>query len=256
MIGAASELLVFRRTPGVTAWQWIQLIVVCVAFVASGLSSMRSRAMKMIAYWTLHASCVLALWVTNRELAASGVPFQTFLGYKATLIAGALIAPTDLVIALPMFASTALVPVIEWSTWPPAWHAHLAAGEPFGTVAFGVIAVALYAYRIHSATLQRRVIEGAAEAATLERVARMALAVCDLTNTPLQTIAANLQILKLRGALAPEQLERLERAVERLKELSHRLEPYSASLTWDSRDVAIDSRAVIDGGPITLRDSQ
>ena len=246
ILGGMSELLVFRRVEAVTSWQWLQFLAVAVAFLAMAVAVRRpSRLQTVAAYFVVFGSCMLALWVTNGQLAASGAEFQTFAGFKLALIGGALILPGDPLIALPALLASALLPVLEWASWPVAWRAHVATGEPLGTLAYGLIALALFAHRIRSAAMQRRIVESEAEAAAMKRVARVALAVRDLANTPAQTLALGLDQLK-QGRISPQQVDRMLRALGQLHELNKMLEPYSETIRWEQDDASLDARAVIE----------
>src|SRR5262249_35740825 len=133
--------------------------------------------------------------------------------------------------AVPGLIAASILPTIEWTTWPAAWHAHLAAGEPFGTLAFGVIAIALYVHRTRSADLQRRTVKAESDSGAMQQIAQMALAVRDLANTPLQTLERELDAMQQDGGRSnPEAIERMGRSLSRLRELNQLLKPYEAML--------------------------
>jgi hypothetical protein len=246
ILGATGELSVWYPVAAVTSWQWVQFLGVGVCFLAMMLWVHRpSRVSTVAAYWIVNISVFLALWVTNAQLAKKGAPFQTFAGFKMMLIGGALILPSDLIIGVPMLLAGAVVPSVEWATWPSDWRAHLAPGEPFGTVIYGLVALALYAHRTRSAAMQRQMHLAEAEASSMERIARMSLAVRDLANTPLQTLQAGVELLQRGGPSTPETIERLLRALLRLRELNQMLEPYAASLKWHAGEASLDSIEVL-----------
>jgi hypothetical protein len=243
VFGAACELVLFGRIVG--PWHWVPFLVFGVVFLALAIGVPRpSRPLLWTAYAIMNTSGLYALWVNNQQLAASGVTFQTFTGFKLMVIVGALTLPADLTIAVPSLLLAVLVPVIEWSTWPPEWRAHSAVGEPLGTVFYGLVAMALYAQRVRSAVLQHRLYHSEAQRVITQEVARIALAMKDLANTPLQTLTAGLAVLRGRDGGA-EQVERLQRAVSQLSELNHLLEPYLAKVDWSPDDLAIASRELI-----------
>jgi GAF domain-containing protein len=84
-----------------------------------------------------------------------------------------------------------------------------------------------------------------AESQALERLARVALAIRDMANTPLQTLTLSLALLGPQK----EQREivfRMERALDRLKELDDALSRYASQIRWKEQDVAFDPLAVIE----------
>jgi hypothetical protein len=246
LLMGAIELIVWRGVEAVSEWQWILFASSGLAFFCLILvSRQRPRGVTVAAFHGNIVVSAVALFVTNGQLAASGVRFQAFLGFKAYLIMGALLLPEDLLIAVPFFVAGAILPAIEWATWPAAWHSALSVGEPLGTVAVGVLAVTLYAHRVRSTALQRRMANTEAQALAMQRIARMSLAVRDLANTPLQTLELGLEVMERGQPVSPEQRERLWRAMARLRDLNRLLEPYAQGVTWLPGDESIDSEQVL-----------
>jgi hypothetical protein len=241
--GGLGELVLFGRI--VTPWHWVQYLVAATAFLALAIGVPRqSRPLTWVAYGILNASGMAALWINNQQLAATGVTFQTFTGFKLMAIVGALILPADLVIAIPSLVVGAVLPAIEWATWPAEWRAHSILSEPLGTVFIGLFAIVLYAHRVRGQVLQRRLYDSESKRVIIQEVARIALAMKDLSNTPLQTLTAGLAVLRGRDG-ATEQVDRLQRAVSQLSELNHLLEPYLSKVDWSPDDLTIASRELI-----------
>jgi GAF domain-containing protein len=86
-----------------------------------------------------------------------------------------------------------------------------------------------------------------AEARSAGRLARVALAVKDMTNTPLQNILANIELLQTRPETQAECLERMRRAVRRLRQLDGALSVYGSAVRWRKSDEGFDPVAVIEG---------
>jgi hypothetical protein len=84
-----------------------------------------------------------------------------------------------------------------------------------------------------------------AEAAAAEHIARTFLSLRDYANTPIQTIALTTEILRERHPdLAPD-VDRLDRAVAALGELSRALARYESSLEWRPGDESPDAATLI-----------
>jgi predicted ATPase/GAF domain-containing protein len=85
-----------------------------------------------------------------------------------------------------------------------------------------------------------------AESHALRRLARVALAVKDMANTPLQTLNFCLYLLAQQPSQDhPEILARMWRAVDRLKQLDDLLSAYTQSIDWEHGDEAFDALAVL-----------
>lgn len=122
----------------------------------------------------------------------------------------------------------------------------------FGMVGLSIILSVQLAidFRIQEATLSDAL---AREARALERVARVALAVKDMANTPLQVLEIGLANLEENPA-HQSSIERMRRAVARLNELDRVMTAYSANTHFRREDLSFDPVAVIASGGHPDRD--
>ncbi len=238
---------VWWHVPGVTVWQWLQASAVLLAGAAAVAASARPPAWIVDgSHLAATASLGVAAWITNAQLAASGISFQTFAAFKVLLLGGACIYPTRLRFSVPLLIAVAAVPAIEWLTWPAHWRAHAAVTEPTGTLIIGAISIGLLVYRTRSLAAQQLAARSRAELSTMQQVAEVALAVRDLANSPLQTLEASLSLLQA-GASDPAKLTaQMDRALARLRDLNERLLPYEEHVQWSAETfdpIAILERA-------------
>jgi hypothetical protein len=110
----------------------------------------------------------------------------------------------------------------------------MAAGEPFGVIAYGAFALALLGFRHRGHAVSKELEHARREKLVLERVARVAMALRDLANTPVQTLELVRQALLVPDPRLPVQVERMARALERLRRLNDLLLPYEAAVHWDA----------------------
>ena len=80
-----------------------------------------------------------------------------------------------------------------------------------------------------------------AEAAAAEQLARTFLRLRDYANTPIQTIAFTTELIRAKNHDLKPILDRLERAVEKLTELSHALTRYENAHKWSPGDESLDA---------------
>ena len=237
VVAAAGCIIVtalWWHVPQVTVWQWLQASGVLLASTVAVTLPQRPPAWLVGgAYVASTASVSVAAWITNAQLADASVPFQTFAAFKVVLLGAACTFPTRLRFSAPVIAGVALLPSLEWLTWPPSWRAHAAVTEPVATLLVGAISIGFLVFRARSLAAHERAARSEAELATMEQVAQVALAVRDLANSPLQTLEASLSLLQA-GASDPAKLTaQMDRALARLRELNERLLPYEAHLRWD-----------------------
>jgi hypothetical protein len=119
-----------------------------------------------------------------------------------------------------------------------------ATAEPWAILAFGTFAAGIYAYRIYTWRKEQRLAHDLAEARISERLSRIVLALRDLANTPLQTLELTSALLAHRGA-APPLIERMQRALARLRDLNRIMAHYSPARPVWHGPASLDSRAVI-----------
>ena len=129
-------------------------------------------------------------------------------------------------------------------------HELIGAGWPyfaeFGLVGLSIILSVQLAidFRLQEAHLAEAL---SREARALERVARVALAVKDMANTPLQVLEIGLANLAADPS-HQSSIERMRRAVSKLNELDRVMTAYSANTHFRREDLSFDPVAVIASG--------
>ena len=119
-------------------------------------------------------------------------------------------------------------------------------GEPGRTILFyGGLAIAVAYRRARDLQHERALIEREQESLLLERLARVAVAVHDMTNTPLQTLVASIAVVDKEPERCAEVAGGMARAVEKLRALSEAFASYQQRVEWRAGDESFDARAVI-----------
>src|SRR5262249_46273530 len=102
----------------------------------------------------------------------------------------------------------------------------------------------LLVYRLRQAALERDVAFARAKSEATEDLARVLLAVRDLSNTPLQTIAfASQTALQRHPELGPV-VDRIDRSLARLRDLDRKLRSLEHAVKWTRREVSFDAEAL------------
>lgn len=190
------------------------------------------------------AAIATSLWITADFFLTTSEPVTGFQAHKLGALLVALIGPELVpgVLSILAYIVSAQVKVALMSA---AERASVSAGEMWILGTIGLIAIVLLVYRLRGLANERRMVRAQAEAAALDRFAHVALALRDLSNTPLQTLELGVSLLRTRAPeLAPD-IARLERALGRLHQLNGVLARYESDLTWAPGDDALDSEAVI-----------
>jgi hypothetical protein len=183
-------------------------------------------------------------WVAELRMAALSVPWTPFIGHKLVMIGIALLAPSVRVGGVLIGAVT-LEGILLWLSFVS--RVRLAVGwEPWVTLIYAAVALSLLVYRGQSLRLERKFFQARAEAESLERFARLFLAVRDQANTPLQTIELATMLLELRCAEGDaDSLARIQHSVNRLRDLMRLLSGFDNLMQWREEDASLDAQALL-----------
>jgi hypothetical protein len=190
------------------------------------------------------AVILVALWITSGHYATAEGTWIPFQANKLGALASAMLAPGLGVGLGTIFAFVAMV-LVRYQTFVPEIQSRLPIGEPWLILFYGLFSVVLLVYRVRSYELERERARVWAEAAMLERMAMTFRALRDYANTPLQTIEICAGMIRERSADLEPILERMDRAVARLVELSRVFTAYEANRKWTRRDVSFDPNPLL-----------
>jgi len=140
-------------------------------------------------------------------------------------------------VAISLFIGSALVHHVMLAE---ELRARMAAGEPVGVIAYGVFALVVLGFNQRGYALRSELEHERSEKLALERVARVAMALRDLANTPVQTLELVRQRLLTDDPQLRTQTERMGRALERLRRLNDILAPYQSAVVWDGEVTSVE----------------
>jgi hypothetical protein len=173
------------------------------------------------------------MWAMDAVRALQGAHWVPYEPNKLGALTVAIIAPphwwTGLV-AILLFVGSALV---HHALMPEAIRGHMVSGEPLGIIAYGSFALVLLVFRQRSQALREALESARAEKLALARLARVALSLRDLANTPLQTLELVRRALLTARPVLTTQAHRMAHALERLKRLDDILRPYEDTVACD-----------------------
>jgi hypothetical protein len=194
--------------------------IVCA--VVFGVLALRRRpqprlVLALFAAMTLPLLPFLYVWTTSIP---QEVMTEAYVAIKMVIMGVALLTPYSLALGLVLMALFTGEAVLFWAM-------HIAGhipSEPWTTLFYAGFACGLLLHRASERSLARRLWQANAEAATLERIARVSLDVRDRVNSPLQTLEVGLELLRVRCEKERTTVERLRSAVGRLVALSQQLD--------------------------------
>jgi hypothetical protein len=152
-----------------------------------------------------------------------------------------ILAP-QLGVGLASIAGFAAIAIGKFYFLDPDIHRRFPVGEPWFILIYALFGGVLLVYRLRGVALEREVLRVQAEAAATEQLARTFVRLRDYANTPIQTIAFTTELLRATAHDLGPTLDRLERAVERLTELSQALTDYEDAHKWGPDDESLDVR--------------
>jgi hypothetical protein len=186
---------------------------------------------------------LVALWITSGYWATTGRAWTPFQANKLGALAVSLLAP-QLGVGLASIAGFAAMAIGKFYFLDPEIQRGFPVGEPWLILIYALFAGVLLIYRLRGLALEREMLRIQAEAAAAEQLARTFLRVSDYSNTPIQTIAFTTELLRAKTHDLKPTLDRLDRAVEKLTELSHALTRYEDAHKWSPGDESLDATMI------------
>jgi hypothetical protein len=227
LIGSVLMMLLLRSGsgPAYPIWSWALLF--CVAAAATLITQTSSQLPKgasLALLSLLFSTHELALWVLYQGWANHGERFAPFSGQKLAVLIIALILPS-LWVGAALILLAMLLALTQYMSWPLDVRALVPPNEPWVTVIFGIAALAVLRASRKRSAVMHQVANARIERTWLERVARLALSVQDLANTPLQTLKITSGLLRYEQPGSARVAETLDGAVDRLARLNQLLTP-------------------------------
>jgi hypothetical protein len=242
VVGMSVDFLLARDIPTMPVYPYAMSTLVGVGIIVF-LLIRRPRATVRLGSAVFLANTVAilaALWITSGYWATSGRAWTPFQANKLGALAVPMLAP-QLGVGLASIAGFAAIAIGKFYFLDPEIHRGFPVGEPWFILIYAVFGGVLLIYRLRSLALEREMLRVQAEAAATDQLARTFVRLRDYTNTPIQTIAFTTELLRAKTHDLEPTLDRLERAVERLTELSHALTSYEDAHKWSPGDESLDA---------------
>jgi len=181
-----------------------------------------------------------ALWITSGYWATAGRAWTPFQANKLGALTVPMLAP-QLGVGLASIAGFAAIAIAKFYFLDPDIQRGFPVGEPWFILVYALFAAVLLIYRLRGMAMEREMLRVQAEAAAAQQLARTFLRLRDYTNTPIQTIAFTTELLRAKHHDLKPILDRLERAVDKLTELSDALTGYENAHKWSPGDESLDA---------------
>jgi len=240
--GMSADFLLARAVPTMPIYPYAMSVLVGIGLIAF-LLIRRPRATVRLGsavFLVNMVAMLVALWITSGYWATTGRAWTPFQANKLGALAVSLLAP-QLGVGLASIAGFAAMAIGKFYFLDPEIQRGFPVGEPWLILIYALFAGVLLIYRLRGLALEREMLRIQAEAAAAEQLARTFLRVSDYSNTPIQTIAFTTELLWAKTHDLKPTLDRLDRAVEKLTELSHALTRYEDAHKWSPGDESLDA---------------
>ncbi len=239
-------VMIFHARAWLPTWAMMQFAVGG-ALALLVLVSYRSASRAVcLAFFSLD---VLSALVTStagaHAFVHAGQLGQLFESAEAGMLVIAILSPS-VRLGVAWIGVFVLTRLVQFYMWAPELRDAVPATDPAFLPVYGVIGVVLLLYRRRSARLSIALSDARAERLTMEQLAHVSLALRDLSNTPLQTLTIALTLLRCKAEPTEQILASMDRALARLKDLRHALEPFETHAHWDQRYESFDAVARIE----------
>jgi hypothetical protein len=241
-MGMLGDLIIARDVPAMPWYPSVLSAAVGAGLVALLLMRQQHATVRLgsVVFLINIGAILAALWVTSPYWASSGRPWTPFQAHKLGALAVPLVAP-QLSVGLVAIAGFTATAIGGFFVLDPAIQRGLPVGEPWVVLPYALFASVLLGYRLRSLALEREMLRLHAESAAAEHVAQTFLRLRDYANTPIQTIAFTAKLIRAQHPDLKMLLDRLDRAVERLTDVSRALTRYESTHKWSPGDESLDA---------------
>jgi hypothetical protein len=241
-VGMSADFLLARDIPTMPIFPYAMSALVGIGLVVV-LLLRRQRATVRLgsAVFLVNTVAILvALWITSGYWATTGRAWTPFQANKLGALTVPMLAP-QLGVGLASIIGFAATAIGKYYFLDPEVQRGFPVGEPWFALIYALFAGVLLIYRLRGLALEREMLRVQAEAAAAEQLARTLLRVSDYSNTPIQTIVFTTELLRAKTHDLKPTLDRLQRAVQKLTELSHALTRYENAHKWSPGDESLDA---------------
>ena len=241
-VGMSVDFLLARDIPTMPIYPYAMSVLVGIGLIVVLLICRRRATVQLgsAAFLANIVAILVALWITSGYWATTGRTWTPFQANKLGALAVAMLAP-QLGVGLVSIAGFAATAIGKFYFLDPEIQRGFPVGEPWFILIYALFSGVLLAYRLRGLALEREMLRMQAEAAAAEQLARTFVRLSDYSNTPIQTIAFTTELLRAKTHGLKPALDRLERAVEKLTELSHALTRYENAHKWSPGDESPDA---------------
>ena len=214
-----------RQVPGMPWWPYafsVTIGALLAAFLLGARRRVHSVRVISVLFVVNAAATLVVLWVAGEHYATAERTWVPFQPNKLGAMTVALLAP-DIWAGLLSIAGYTGTAVLQLLMFAPAVRERLPLGEPWAMLAFGAFSVVLLAYRARQFALERALAREHAEAESLERLARLSLAVRDRANSPTQTLGLTASLLRAHHPELEREARLIARSADKLAELNRLL---------------------------------
>jgi hypothetical protein len=237
-LGMLIEIAIIRQIPNVTSIPAAVSVSVGVVLLATLFVRRKRPSVKLASFLYLvnAASVITALLFTNTEFAVSEKFWTPFQESKLGCLIAAMVAP-GFWVGLASILGHSLSAVMQFEFFFPAEiKTHVAAAEPWPTLAFGLGGVLALVYRFRRAQLEQELARTQAENFAIRRMANAFLNIRDLMNTPLQVIEISVKLLRNSNQPSRDVLDRIDRSVRSLSEINSLLVENEQQIEWRPKE--------------------
>jgi hypothetical protein len=240
--GMSADFLLARAVPTMPIYPYAMSVLVGIGLIVFLLIRRQRATVRLgsAVFLVNMVAMLVALWITSGYWATTGRAWTPFQANKLGALAVSLLAP-QLGVGLASIAGFAAMAIGKFYFLDPEIQRGFPVGEPWLILIYALFAGVLLIYRLRGLALEREMLRIQAEAAAAEQLARTFVRLSDYSNTPIQTIAFTTELLRAKTHDLKPTLDRLDRAVEKLTELSHALTRYEDAHKWSPGDESLDA---------------
>lgn len=182
---------------------------------------------------------------TAVQAAEKNLPIAYFAIYKVTAVIIALLAPFPYYVGYVVLSFCLLIPPVQTLLISPEIIPASGGYEPWVTMCYALAAFLVLHHRLDTLKLHANLIESQTKEKNLQDFADVAMALRDLTNTPLQSLDLLIELLREEKISQKQASELLSRTTYRLRELMQVLSEQQKKIARQQLQQSMNSMDII-----------
>jgi hypothetical protein len=223
-------------------WPWyLSILIAATSLILTIKLSNLSKAQSAAIILSINISAFFASSVTAYLEVKQNINTDFFAAYRFGALLVAIVAPSPVWVCYTVFGMALFIPPLQVLFINPEISVFSSYREPWVTMVYPLVSYIILKIRRESQHTEMMLVESRASEKSLKDFAEVAVALRDLTNTPLQSLDLLTELLNSESITPKQASEYLSKTTYKLHEIIHIFNEYQKNMMWQSGKETLDS---------------